>query len=93
MVQQYNKQMFLVPSITNTSKEAQRLVIAGFKHFIGYPTNYLIGIDKRIIKVDQGATIAATLLGADGKETTITEKQAFDLNYKRLKEDIAILIK
>ncbi len=59
---------------------------------MGYPTNYMINASRKIVKYATGAAVATSFVGPDGKMVTITEDQALEKNYTRLKDDVDFLI-
>ncbi|NRB84899.1 MAG: thioredoxin family protein [Winogradskyella sp.] len=91
LAQDYNRNIFLIPS-QKKQPEPTTIEIAGFKHITGFPTNYLISIDDRIMKISEGAVIPATYTDRSGKEITITEDEAKKMNYERLEREIKELL-
>jgi len=87
----YNKDIVLIPSQEKQS-EATTIDISGFRHIMGFPTNYLITTDNEIINFSQGAMIPTTFTDQNGKEITITEEEANKGNYERLETEIKELI-
>ncbi|TSJ42764.1 TlpA family protein disulfide reductase [Mucilaginibacter corticis] len=89
----YDNAIYIVPSITQVPDDIHEINIGGFKHFRGYPTNYMVTTNKQIVKYDEeGAAVAVNYVGPDGKSITVTEEQAFNMNYKKLKDDVDFLI-
>lgn len=87
----YYKAIFLIPSQVKQS-EPTTIDLSGFRHIMGFPTNYLITIDKQIINFSQGATITTTYTDQNGKEIAITQEDADQKNYERLEMEIKDLI-
>jgi thiol-disulfide isomerase/thioredoxin len=88
----YNKNIVLVPSIKKHSK-GKAIDISGFKHFLGFPTNYLITTSNQIINLYGGAMIPVTYTDPNGKEITVTKEEANQINYNNLESEIKELIK
>ncbi|MES2809857.1 MAG: redoxin family protein [Bacteroidota bacterium] len=89
----YSKSVFVVPSaIQVEGDESHKISIAGFNHFMGYPANYMINTSRKIVRYETGAQVATSFQGPDGKMVTITEEQADNFNYKRLKESVEFLL-
>ena len=76
----YNKDIVLIPSQEKQS-EPTTIDISGFRHIMGFPTNYLITTDNQIINFSQGAMIPTTFTDQNGKEITITKEEANKGNY------------
>jgi thiol-disulfide isomerase/thioredoxin len=89
--QQYNDTLILIPSETKQD-DATSIDISGFRHIMGFPTNYLITTNNQIIQFSQGASIPTSYINPDGEEITITEDEARKNNYERLEEEILNLI-
>jgi thiol-disulfide isomerase/thioredoxin len=87
----YNENIILIPSQEKQS-EATTIDISGFRHIMGFPTNYLITTDNEIINFSQGAKIPTTFTDQNGKEITITKEDADKGNYERLETEIKELI-
>ncbi|TCP20881.1 thiol-disulfide isomerase/thioredoxin [Tenacibaculum skagerrakense] len=87
----YNKDIVLIPSQEKQS-EATTIDISGFRHIMGFPTNYLITTSNEIINFSQGAMIPTTFTDQNGKEITITKEDADKGNYERLETEIKELI-
>jgi thiol-disulfide isomerase/thioredoxin len=87
----YNKNIFLIPSQEKQS-EATTIDISGFRHIIGFPTNYLITPSNQIINFSQGAMIPTTYTDQGGEEITITQQDANQKNFERLEMEIKELI-
>jgi len=87
----YNKNIYLIPSQEQQS-EATTIDISGFRHIMGFPTNYLITRENKIINFSQGAMIPTTYTDQNGKEITITKEVADQKNYERLEKEIKELI-
>lgn len=87
----YNKDIVLIPSQEKQS-EPTTIDISGFRHIMGFPTNYLITTDNQIINFSQGAMIPTTFTDQSGKEITITKEDADKGNYERLETEIKELI-
>ncbi len=87
----YNKKIVLIPS-TEKQSEATTIDISGFRHIMGFPTNYLITTDNQIINFSQGAMIPTTYTDQNGKEIAITKEYADQKNYERLEMEIKELI-
>ncbi len=88
----YNKSIFIVPSDVQSKDDVHKISIGGFNHIMGYPTNYMINASRKIVKYATGAAVATSFVGPDGKMVTITEDQALEKNYTRLKDDVDFLI-
>jgi thiol-disulfide isomerase/thioredoxin len=87
----YNEDIVLIPSQEKQS-EATTIDISGFRHIMGFPTNYLITTSNEIINFSQGAMIPTTFTDQNGKEITITKEDADKGNYERLETEIKELI-
>ncbi len=87
----YNKDIVLIPSEGKQS-ESNTIDISGFRHIMGFPTNYLITTDNEIINFSQGAMIPTTFTDQSGKKITITKEDANKGNYERLETEIKELI-
>ena len=87
----YNEDIVLIPSQEKQS-EATTIDISGFRHIMGFPTNYLITTSNEIINFSQGAMIPTTFTDQNGKEITITKEVANKENYERLETEIKELI-
>ncbi|WP_299902106.1 thioredoxin family protein [uncultured Aquimarina sp.] len=87
----YNKDIYLIPSQEKQS-EPTTIDISGFRHIMGFPSNYLITTDNEIINFSQGAIIPNTYADQNGKEITITKEDADKRNYERLENEIKELI-
>lgn len=87
----YNKDIVLVPS-QEKHPDPHTIDISGFRHIMGYPTNYLITTDNEIINFSSGAKIPSTFTDKEGKEIIITKEQANKENYERLESEIQELI-
>ena len=87
----YNKDIVLIPSQEKQS-EPTTIDISGFRHIMGFPTNYLITTDNQIINFSQGAMIPTTFTDQNGKEIKITKEEANKGNYERLEKEIKELI-
>jgi thiol-disulfide isomerase/thioredoxin len=92
VVNQYSN---LISLVASEQKEANihALRIAGFNHITGYPTNYSINLDKKIIAYSQGAAVPMTSFNAQGEKVIVTQARADELNYGKLKEEAQNLIK
>jgi thiol-disulfide isomerase/thioredoxin len=89
----YSNDISLVPSdVESTDETVHEINIGGFKHINGFPTSYLVTAKKEIVKTNSGATVPGTFKVGDGKTVTVTDEQAFNTNYKRLKDDVDFLI-
>jgi thiol-disulfide isomerase/thioredoxin len=91
LVSDYNKDIILIPSQEKQS-EPTTIDISGFRHIMGFPTNYLITTDNQIINFSRGAKIPTTYTDQNGKEITITKEEANKGNYERLEKEIKELI-
>jgi len=87
----YNKKIALIPS-QKKQTESTSIDISGFRHIMGFPTNYLISRDNEIINFSRGAMIPTTFIDQNGKEITITKEDADKGNYERLEMEIKELI-
>ena len=87
----YNKNIILIPSQEKQS-EPTTIDISGFRHIMGFPTNYLITRDNKIINFSQGAMIPTTYTNQNGEEVTITKEEANQKNYERLETEIKELL-
>ena len=87
----YHKNIFLIPSQKKQS-EPTTIDISGFRHIMGFPTNYLITRDNQIINFSQGAMIPTTYTDQNGEEVTITKEEANQKNYERLEMEIKELL-
>ncbi len=87
----YNENIILIPS-QEKQPEATTIDISGFRHIMGFPTNYLITTNNEIINFSQGAMIPTTFTDQNGKEITITKEDADKGNYERLETEIKELI-
>ncbi|MEZ4796047.1 MAG: thioredoxin family protein [Flavobacteriaceae bacterium] len=87
----YNKNIVLIPSQVKQS-DATTIDISGFRHIMGFPTNYLIKTDNEIINFSRGAMIPTTYTDQYGKEITITKEDANKGNYERLEAEIKELL-
>jgi len=90
--QDYNSAITLVPSLEK-QEDATTIDIAGFRHIMGFPTNYLISSNNQIINFSQGAMVPDTFALPDGSTKTITKKEANDGNFKRLEKEVIELLK
>lgn len=88
----YNKDIILIPSQEKQSEPTAIIDISGFRHIMGFPTNYLITTDNQIINFSQGAMIPTTFTDQNGKEITITKEDANQKNYERLETEIIDLL-
>lgn len=88
----YNEKIYLVPS-KNSGSNMTTLDINGFRHITGYPKTYLISTENRIVENFGGAAVPQTYTDENGKEKIITSKDAFDMNYKTLKNEVKKLLK
>ncbi|WP_162427854.1 TlpA family protein disulfide reductase [Pontibacter pudoricolor] len=91
VVKQYGNAVSVVAS-EKKEEDPHTLDIAGFRHITGYPTNYSIDRERRIIAYSQGAAVARTYDNGKGETITITKERADELNYIRLKEEVEHLI-
>lgn len=91
-VKQYGRSISVVPT-ENRTDATTTLSISGFRHITGYPTNYSISTDKKIVAYSQGAAVAMTYENEKGEKITTTKAQAEELNYARLKEEAEFLLK
>jgi len=87
----YNPEITLIPS-TEKQEETTTIDLEGFRHIMGFPTNYLINSNNRIINFSQGAMVPDTFTLPDGSTRTITKEEANDGNFKRLETEIAELL-
>ena len=90
--QKYGKQILVVPS-QEQSEGISVLSVSGFRHITGFPTNYLINNQNRIINYSQGAYMPMTYMDEKGKEVTMTEEEATNRNYEKLKEEAEALLR
>jgi thiol-disulfide isomerase/thioredoxin len=91
LVTEYNKKIILIPSKKRQS-ESKIIDIAGFKHIMSFPTNYLITRNNKIINFSSGAMMPTTYKDHNGIDITITEEEANKQNYERLEREIKELI-
>ena len=66
--------------------------ISGFKHIMGFPANYLINLENKIINFSTGAAMPASFTDPDGNEIIITKEDAYKKNFERLDSEIKELI-
>jgi thiol-disulfide isomerase/thioredoxin len=88
---QYSKSINIVPSAKRYKDDRHEINIGGFKHFRGFPANYMVSIDKQIVKYEEGA-MPTSYIDSNGKEVKIDEQKAFETNYKRLKACADLLV-
>lgn len=91
LANQYDKRIVLVPS---DEREVTRgsIYISGFKHDLGFPSNYLVSVNNRIINFSRGAAAPISFTDEKGKEIVITKEDAFNKNYKKLDSEIKDLL-
>lgn len=87
----YGKQILVVPS-QEQSEGVSVLSVSGFRHITGFPTNYLINGQNKIINYSQGAFMPMTYIDESGKEVTMTGEEANAKNYQKLKEEVEFLL-
>lgn len=87
----YNQDIILIPSLEQQT-EATTVDISGFRHIMGFPTNYLITTDNQIINFTQGAMIPTNFTDQHGKKITISKEDANKGNYERLETEIKDLL-
>lgn len=78
----------------NNRKTNDPSIFSGFKHLMkALPTNYLVNKDRQIIKLSGGASVPGRrFIDSEGKETTLTKEEAYLLNYKKLEEEMKLLL-
>lgn len=91
LVPDYNKDIILIPS-QEKQLEPTTIDISGFRHIMGFPSNYLITSNNQIINFSQGAVIPTNYTDQNGKKIEITKEEADKLNYERLEKEIKELI-
>lgn len=92
LAEKYTEAVRLVPA----EKEQPRpneLEISGFRHKLGFPTNYLIARDNRVVSFSQGAMMPRIYEDENGKMVTVTEEEANQKNIERLESEIQELLK
>jgi thiol-disulfide isomerase/thioredoxin len=82
---QYNPKIYLIPSKTKSVDSEHTIDIAGFRNITGYPTMFFVSENKQIMAYETGAFAEMSFVDKSGKNVTITSKDAYDNNYKRLK--------
>lgn len=91
LAKKFSSPVMLVPSVKKEEDELT-VAISGFRYILGYPTNYLIDPERRIIGFSQGAAVAMTYINEKGEGVTTTQEQANELNYAKLKEQAEQLL-
>ncbi len=90
---EYDKNIVLVPS-PEQQNEPTTIEISGFRHITGFPTNYLITSNNKIINYSQGAVIPYNGTNPEtGEEIAITQEDADKFNYERLEKEVEELLK
>lgn len=92
LAEKYYKNIIIVPSKQKDTSEIHHIDISGFRHQLGYPCAYLVDRQKRIIEYSAGAPMVGSFDLPDGKKLVITEKDAYNYNYKRLKQEVEQLV-
>ncbi|RYX87015.1 thioredoxin family protein [bacterium] len=92
LAEKYHKNIRIVPSELKDTSEVHRIDISGFRHILGYPFTYLVNQQKQIIGYAAGSTVPGSFDLPDGKKLVITEKDAYDYNYKRMKQEVGELL-
>jgi thiol-disulfide isomerase/thioredoxin len=87
----YSSNISLVPS-QEKFDDPSTISISGFKHTMGFPTDYLINKDNKIVGFSQGAASEYSYTNAEGKLITFTSQMADSLNYSRLEKEVTELI-
>lgn len=87
---EYHKDIVLVPSI---KEQSEGINISGFRHVMGFPTDYLITKNNEIINFYQGASKPGTFKNLEGNDIIITKEQANKTNYQKLEKEVTELIK
>lgn len=93
LARKYNHKIYLVASKKNSVDEAHTIDIAGFRNINGYPSAFLIDGSRQIVSFKTGATVPGSYTDKNGKEAEMTVSEAYNINYKRLKNELAVLIK
>ncbi|MBD1398174.1 TlpA family protein disulfide reductase [Pontibacter sp. JH31] len=88
----YGKQILVVPS-QKQAEGVSVLSVSGFRHITGFPTNYLINSQNKIINYSQGAFMPMTYLDENGRKVTMTKEEAETRNYEKLKEEAEMLLR
>ncbi|MGV3540095.1 MAG: TlpA family protein disulfide reductase [Rufibacter sp.] len=83
----YGSQIDLVPSIRKGS-DPFIMDISGFRHIMGYPTNYFITGQGQIVGYTQGAVVPRAYVDSNGQQKTLTSDQANTANYRKMKKEI-----
>ncbi|HTD99188.1 MAG TPA: thioredoxin family protein [Mucilaginibacter sp.] len=92
LAKRYNQKIFLIPSKTNTTDDMHTIDIAGFRNINGYPDVFLINENREIMGFKTGAAVPMSYTNEKGKKITVTSKDAFNMNYKRLKDEVKMLL-
>lgn len=96
VLDQYNEKINLIylPEEENKNREKNApYSFSGFKHLVGsFPTNYLVDKNRKIIKITGGAIVPRKFVDTKGDTIVITKQEAYNENYKRLEEEMKILL-
>lgn len=88
LAKKYSKNIILIPSLKKIEGAETTIDISGFRHIIGYPTNYFID-NHQIVDLDNnGAQVAGSYTDKNGKPKVITEEMADNFNYNKLKKEL-----
>ena len=82
----YASNIEIIPSI-ETSKRGKPMEIAGFKHYLGYPTSYYIESSKKIASISRNVRVAGFLLGKG-----MTNEEVNKINYDNIKKNIEVVL-
>lgn len=91
LAKKFSSPVLLIPSVKK-EEDDHTVAISGFRHILGYPTNYLIDTERKIIGFSQGAAVPMTYTNEKGEEVTTTQEQANAINYKSLREQVEQLL-
>ncbi|KAA3437787.1 TlpA family protein disulfide reductase [Rufibacter hautae] len=91
LAKEYNSAITLVPSHKEVS-DPNTIDIAGFRHTMGFPSNYLVTAENKVVNFTQGAQAPRNYTGEDGKEVIITVEEANRQNFERLEAEIKDLL-
>jgi len=87
----YSKKIILIPSPHQNSYSAN-LKVAGFQHLLGFPSNYLIASNRKIVIFDRGGNVPLDYTKPNGEKIHITKEEANKLNYERFQKEILELL-
>ena len=90
MLDKFSPKVALIPSPNRSRKDNRKGEIAGFKHYLTYPTIYFLNQSKEITYLSSGAMVERK---ATELREAITKEEANQTNYEKIKSFVEQLIK